>query len=44
MSRLEAALRRASSGVVDEIPPDRPQLDEPSLELEAVTSEAPASC
>jgi|KBSSwiStaDraftv2_1062776.scaffolds.fasta_scaffold270485_2 capsular exopolysaccharide synthesis family protein len=43
MSRLEAALRRASSGVVDEIPPDRPPLDEPSLELEALTSEAPST-
>ena len=43
MSRLEAALRRASSGVVDEIPTDRPQLDEPSLELEALTREAPST-
>jgi capsular exopolysaccharide synthesis family protein len=43
MSRLEAALRRASSGVVDEIPPDRQQLDEPSLELETLTREAPSA-
>ena len=43
MSRLEAALRRASGGVVDEIPPDRPQPDEPSLELETLTSETPSA-
>jgi capsular exopolysaccharide synthesis family protein len=29
--------------VVDEIPPDRPQLDEPSLELETLTSEGPST-
>jgi len=40
---LEAALRRASSGVVDEIPADRPQLDEPSLELDTLVSEAPST-